>query len=374
MVRNKAMFTRPPSWVSPPPIEPGSIDPLGYQAQVDQMANCILPGVTVFTSRIRYLSFLCWALRETEGRESEIDRWDVALSVGEDLRHRGDGTCPYLGVRLIAGMGLNSNDALPARLHTPSARLRYMGLLRSCGFVDARNVVTPLGSKIAEPFGQHCPRRLPRKVSACEQMPCLSDVGGWEARRLREGLMGSGSEAATQRYKTFREVGRPCLRRTRQVGSSGPVLTDYLRSRPKTEVANILHGAAVLELEALPLTRLFHHLYRHGDTLRGRLPKPARLFFPYRLASPKEDLRSFLADVATHLHCAERMGRPRLPHELPHLKQFLIEKHCRAKMDGPWIDEQWRQLRKGLAPKADASVHGFRLVQFASLLSDLGEL
>jgi hypothetical protein len=56
------------------------------------------------------------------------------------------------------------------------------------------------------------------------------------------------------------------------------------------------------------------------------------------------------------------------------LKKLLIEKHRMAKKDGPWVDEHWHQLRKGLAPQADTSIHGFRLAQFASLLTDLREL
>lgn len=370
----QSMYTHSPSWVSPPLTESGSIDPLGYQAQVDHLANQLLPGVTVYTSRIRYLSFLCWAICKTGWQISAIDRWDVALSIGEHLRHQSDRTCRYLGVRLIDQRGLSPKDPLPPRLHTPSARLRYMGLLRSCGFVDAEDELTPLGSKIADQFGQDCPSSLPKEVWRCDRMPCLSVIGRWENRWLREGLMGGNSEAASRRRHTFKELGKSSLRCTIREGSSAPVLSQYLRPRSKTETANVLHSAAVLELEALPLTRLFYHLYRNGNCLRGRLPASVRLTSPYRLASPKEDIHGFLAAVASHLDCANRMGRPRLLHDLTHLKRSLIERHWRAKADGPWIDEHWGQLRKGLAPKHDPPVHGFRLVQFASLLRDLGVL
>jgi hypothetical protein len=81
--------THLPAWVAHPEMQPGSIDPLGYQAEVDEISNRILPGVTVFTTRVRYMSFLCWAYREARGDDSMIDRWEVALSAGEFSRHKG---------------------------------------------------------------------------------------------------------------------------------------------------------------------------------------------------------------------------------------------------------------------------------------------
>src|SRR5579862_1996916 len=148
-----------PQWVDPPPSEPGSIDPLGYLAPSDRLAEALLPGMTVLTLRARYLSFLCWAIRETGNDAQQIDRWEVALSLGEHLRHQ-NGTCGrggYLGSRILSSW--HGRD-IPRRLHVQTARILYAGLLRSSGLLDAHGSLTDLGTKVASAFGAHIPRSL----------------------------------------------------------------------------------------------------------------------------------------------------------------------------------------------------------------------
>ena len=368
------MFARPPGWVSAPPAEAGSIDPLGYQPQVDAISNRILPGVTVFTTRIRYLSFLAWAMRKTAGRKSEIDLWDISLSVGEHRRHQGGDSCKYLGVRLLKQREINYRDPLPSRLHNPPVRNRYMGLLRSCGFVDVDDQLTDQGNEIADHFDQQTPRSLPKNVGACDHMPCLSNGGCVEKRRLREGFLEAGTDQARRRCDTLHEVGKLLLRSAVSDGSPRAILCEYLRTRDERETARALHEAAVLELEALPRTLLFHYLYKHGDKLHGKLPKTTRLASPYVIPSPEDDRDAFLAVVASHMQCAERMGGRKFLRDLRDLKCDLIDQHHVAKPDGPWVDEKWEPLRRGLAPRAEAGIHGFRMWHFASLLGDLNEI
>jgi hypothetical protein len=368
------MFARRPGWVSAPPAEAGSIDPLGYQSMVDVISNRILPGVTVFTTRIRYLSFLAWALRETTHNNSEIDRWDVALSIGEFQRHQGEENCKYPGVLLLKQREFGYRDRLPPRLHNPPVRTRYMGLLRSCGFLDGDDNLTNRGDALADEFDKRIPNRMPKTVGSCGTMPCLSKGGRVELRRLHEGFLEAGTEEARRRRDTLHEVGKLRLHSAISDGSPKAILCKYLRTRGESDTARSLHKAALLELEALPRTLLFHHLYKHGDVLHGRLPKTARLVSPYAIPSVEEGQNAFLSAVASHLQCAERMGGRKFLRDLRGLKRELIVQHYSAKPDGPWVDEHWRQLRKGLAPRAEAGIHGFRMRQFASLLDDLNEI
>ncbi len=106
-----------PSWVEPSPDEPGSTDPLGYQAEADRIAEELLPGVTVQTRRARYLSFLCWAMDHTGNKPAEIDRWEIALSTGEYLRPKCNATCSYLGSLLLKQRNHAPGDRVPVRLH-----------------------------------------------------------------------------------------------------------------------------------------------------------------------------------------------------------------------------------------------------------------
>jgi hypothetical protein len=249
-----------------------------------------------------------------------------------------------------------------------------MGLLRSCGFVDADDQLTDLGNGIADHFNQQTPKSLPRNVRDCDNMPCLSKGGSVELRWLREGLLEAGTNAARRRRDTLHEVGKLLLRSAVSDGSPRAILCKYLRTRGESETARALHEAAVLELEALPRTLLFHYLYNNGDKLPDRLPKTTRLVSPYAIPSPEEDRDAFLAAVASHLQCAERMGGPKFLRDLRDLKCDLIARHYSAKPDGPWVDEKWEPLRRDLAPKAEVGIHGFRMWPFASLLRDLNEI
>ena len=51
-----------PRWLDPQKMPPNSRDPLGLQAHAERVANKLLPGLTVNTTRIGYYGFLCWAI------------------------------------------------------------------------------------------------------------------------------------------------------------------------------------------------------------------------------------------------------------------------------------------------------------------------
>ena len=370
-VKRFAFTLTAPSWVEPPPTESGSIDPLGYLAPAERLAEKLLPGVTVATRRARYLSFLCWATRETEGNAREIDRWEVALSVGEYLRHGSEGNeCGFLGSRRVQQLALKGGDNLPTHLHVQTARLLYSGLLRSCCLCDESGSLTLLGERIADVFDKDMPGSRPRQVSRCEAMPCLSEIRGYERNGLLEALFKSNDESAL-RHATFRELGGRALRSAARNGASW-VLSEYLpRVRAqKSEPARLLHEAAKLELQSMPLTRLFLYLYQHGGLIRGSIPRQSS-FRAYRV---REDSSGLLADVAAHLRKASLLGSPIPPIGVQALAQRLCELHRLAKPEAPWVDDRWKVLRPGLQPQRAPDVHGYRLTAFASILRDLEAL
>jgi len=207
-------------------------------------------------------------------------------------------------------------------------------------------------------------------------MPCLSEAGRLELRWLRDAFLRGGNPDATRRLTTFKEIGKPLLREVLKTGSVRPVLEAYIDSKREQEsdTARMLHRAAIIELEAFPLTSLFHFLYENGDLQRTRLPKQKSLRSPYILRNPKSDLDGFLQDMVNHLLKAESLGRSLQLKNFIVLKEFVMQKHLSAKVDSPWVDKDWVQLRMGLAPRTGISIHGFRMVQFASLLRDLDEI
>ena len=55
-------------WVLADPSRKRAVDPLGMGAQADQLADLLLPQLSVATTRARYFSFLCWAVRKSAGK------------------------------------------------------------------------------------------------------------------------------------------------------------------------------------------------------------------------------------------------------------------------------------------------------------------
>lgn len=74
-----------PTWVEPNPLRSRATDALGLQAVADQLADRLLPGLSVATTRARYFTFLAWA-RDMDGRdyrERNIHRYEVRLALME---------------------------------------------------------------------------------------------------------------------------------------------------------------------------------------------------------------------------------------------------------------------------------------------------
>jgi hypothetical protein len=317
---------------------------------------------------MRYLSFLCWAIRKTDNDARAIDRWEVALSMGEHYLHAGK-RCAYLGSRLLQQRIFGGADPLPRRLHVQTARLLYSGLLRSCGLAHENGTLSDIGERIADDFGREMPRSMPKKYSDCFDMPCLSKIiiKTRETRLLRGGLLENGTDAE-RRKRTKLEIGPRGMRGIRRYGAAW-LLKQYLLKPGirSSEPARLLHTAARLELHAMPLTRLFLYIYQHDGRIVAKVASVSTCH-PYRVREPVDEM---LGDVVAHIRRAATLGELRLPHSVRGLKMWVLRRHREAKAEAPWVDEDWRVLRLGLHPQQPPGVHEYRLGAFASLLHDL---
>src|SRR5690242_17441659 len=95
-----------PHWVEADPLRSRAIDALGMQRSADQIADVLLPGLSVLTTRARYFSMLAWARRVcgNQADETRIHKLEVALAVREARLHPdqsprsgGAGRCRFVG-------------------------------------------------------------------------------------------------------------------------------------------------------------------------------------------------------------------------------------------------------------------------------------
>ncbi len=70
-----------PSWVESDPLRSRATDALGLQAVADRLADRLLPGLSVLTTRARYFTFLAWARDVCGGeyQERKIHRYPNRL-------------------------------------------------------------------------------------------------------------------------------------------------------------------------------------------------------------------------------------------------------------------------------------------------------
>jgi hypothetical protein len=231
-----------PRWLEPNRLPPGSRDPLGLQNHAERLANEILPGLTVFTSRIGYYGFIAWAvkqlneeiLRERAFRRDYFHRLERTLALCEFVHHgQEDRSCSILGQRSKTQI---LQSAVKDRFRVPSRILRnqesagalrlYSTSLASMGFaVQAPELaadgflplqLTDLGKELAEQFGKRVPhgfwnfalsdatkdrdllRDWGRKL-------CFSNLGKSAYRGIfLKGFLLGGSKDAERRHQTVR--------------------------------------------------------------------------------------------------------------------------------------------------------------------------
>ena len=234
-----------PRWLEPQKMPPGSRDPLGLQAYAERVANKLLPGLTVNTSRIGYYGFLCWAIDLVNSRESPsgtprrglLNRLERALVLCEFVYHGSeDVNCRVVGQRRrlqILESGVNDRFRLPTRIlknqNTGGALRLYATSLSSMGFADDTPELAIDGklpwdlTNLGRSLGQAFARRVPEGfvdfafgdgTKSRETMGswggrlCLSKARASKTYRdvLLTGFIRGNAEGAETRFSTVRRL------------------------------------------------------------------------------------------------------------------------------------------------------------------------
>jgi hypothetical protein len=234
-----------PQWLLPHRLPPGSRDPLGFQAYAEKLANELLPGLTVFTSRIGYYGFLAWTIRELNRLEADrrvrardrFHRLERLLALCEFIAHgKEDNDCRLLGSRSkteILQSAQNDRFALPRRIlknqDSAGALRLYATSMVSTGFATAAPELeidnhipfelTELGESLAKEFGKCVPKGFLKFALDGTTLPrstlmewggelCFSGLGrraGYRERFL-DGFLKGGTHEAEARFRTVKTL------------------------------------------------------------------------------------------------------------------------------------------------------------------------
>lgn len=231
-----------PRWLEPNRLPPGSRDPLGLQSHAERLANEILPGLTVFTSRIGYYGFIAWAVKRlneetlpaSRSRREHFHRLERTLALCEFIRHgQEDRSCSILGQRSktqILQSAVNDRFRVPERIlknqESAGAFRLYSTSLESTGFATQAPELaadgllplqlTELGKELADEFKKRVPDdffgfALSDKAKSRETLRewgkklCFSALGRMRFREIfLKGLLLGGTREAEARHHTVR--------------------------------------------------------------------------------------------------------------------------------------------------------------------------
>lgn len=310
-----------PNWLEPRRLPPGSRDPLGFQNFAEQqLANKLLPGLTVFTSRIGYYGLIAWAVQKLNENGSKagvpprelFHRVERAYVLCEFVYH-GTATheCRVLGQRSkseVLQSALQDRFRVPPRIlknQASAGALRlYMSSMESMGFAHVRPElaadgllplsITDLGKQLAYEFAKRVPNgflefALSDKARERDALRdwgrklCMSGLGSVNYRvPFLKGFLLGNSEDAGARYRTVsllfqrrllqedykpqpgvvkdalpEEAAGAAEDETENVGlNNADVLLDFYEEEPKSEIA-LLQKVAVYELLSLALSAIF---------------------------------------------------------------------------------------------------------------------
>lgn len=306
-----------PSWLVRLDTSPTSRDPLGLAAQAGRHAEAILPGLTVFTSRARYLSFLCWAIEVSKNgaeraRLDRVHRLERLLVLSEALLHEDDpSACTYIG-RLRGARFVREHQSerlweLPTRVLknqvTNGAFALYRTALGSFGLVDELDgddfgfELTERGAKLAKRYdmgldanivnwalAEPDQRKQRHRLLENARKMCLSGgIDAFERRHILEGLVGTEGESIIRRQTVrvlfhhgllkskprmvdiaaddadaiVEDNGRPAEEAAEaETHGNWGLLKQVLALGPRAELRDIFQASA-FEMVALGLNRLF---------------------------------------------------------------------------------------------------------------------
>jgi hypothetical protein len=188
-----------PSWVEVDPLKSRAIDPLGLQIISGRLADRLLPGLSVLTTRARYFSFLCWARAKTGTvvDERKIHQCEVELALVEarlsanDSEHKNE--CRFVGRDGIAPFLKANADASvlprdPRTVYKVPVWRAYRASMADLGLLEGSpsHLLTDTGHQAASAFQRAIgvrSKRLPEKA-------CLSRIreSPKEKRVLRDAI------------------------------------------------------------------------------------------------------------------------------------------------------------------------------------------
>lgn len=234
-----------PQWLDPQKMPPSSRDPLGLQAHAERVANKLLPGLTVNTTRIGYYGFLCWAIQSVNtrkplpdtSRREMLNRLERALVLCEFVHHGSDDVnCRVVGQRSrmqVLQSSEKNRYRLPARIlknqNTAGALRLYATSLSNMGFAEEAPelaidgklpwVLTDLGRSLNHAFARRVPEgfedfafsdgaKLRESIGFWGRNLCLSKLSTLNSYRdsFLTGFLRGNSEGAGTRFSTVKRL------------------------------------------------------------------------------------------------------------------------------------------------------------------------
>lgn len=397
-----------PTWVEADPAREISIDALGLSSQADQLADVLLPDVSVLTRRARYLSFLPWAISKTanaNNQELEIHRLEAKLALWAAKPHRKDPEnnypkcCQGLIGRQLAGDYLSKNHgkkpARPENLFKNTAFRAYRSLLRSIHLIDdssGRAVLTTEGKKVALAFGRN-------SHGTCA---CMSDISKEEISIIKNALGFDGRRSVIKAKESRR---RETLTELNQHFSGDDLnlinILSFYNRKPrsvKNQIPFILHKSFVWELLSLGLNlafvcvikdmRIKPFAIRLKKALAGHPSVPPLSESYYFKADHEDTARTVVALLRQGCSLkprnlglqpeGEQLAKILLDNSPNDFLEELINRHEAIKGTEAWVglphirSDKLRKLsspKKGL-PKT-AELHAYRMNAFIELCWDL---
>lgn len=397
-----------PTWVEADPAREISIDALGLSSQADQLADALLPDVSVLTRRARYLSFLPWAISKTakaNNQELEIHRLEAKLALwaakphGKDSEDDNSKCCQGLVGRQTALFYRRDNawknPLHPENLFKNTAFRAYRSLLRSIHLIDdssGKTILTPEGKNVALAYGSHA-----RGGCACmsdiskEEISLIKNALGFDWRRATDSLNAEKRRATVIELNKY--FSRDCLNLVN-------ILSRYDKKprSVKNTVHSILHKAFVWELLSLGLNLAFVCLLKDMNikpftarlkkALAGRPSVPPLSESDYFRADHEDTARTVVA-LLRH-GCSLQPGKLGLQTKVELLakslldnspKNFLdelINRHETIKGTEAWIalqDTSSGKLKRLSPPQKNTpnkvELHAYRLDAFIEFGWDL---
>jgi hypothetical protein len=268
-------------WVLPDPNRERAADPLGTGAFADRLADQLVPDFSVATSRARYLSLLCAAVRKAAGSTAPlraIHAIEADHAVREAVLHRDEPTdgCPGIVGRMRATAELKRRDwslpARPERLYKSTAFAQYRSLMRALGLLQRGSAVrlTAAGEQLAAAY----------PLRGADERRCLSGITTREQRQLYAPL---GLD-----LRSSPEEGSPQARRR--------ATYQYLARRPLAEARTLIQAHARPTSRAISVAVWLHTAYAWETLSLGLLCGLSLLVHAHRrLSLTSEGLKAALS-------------------------------------------------------------------------------